>query len=82
MREFCLILAAALVSSLLGAGFGWLIGHNVPEIFDLLAPLQQIKAKAAVGAALGAIAGLLLGAGTMAAGLLIAALKSRPWRTP
>lgn len=78
MREFCYILAAGLVSSLLGAGFGWLIGHYVPEFLDLLSPIQQIEAKAAVGAALGAINGLLLGAGTMAAGLLIAALKSRP----
>jgi hypothetical protein len=81
MREFCLILAAALVSSLLGAGFGWLIGHYAPEFFQLLAPWQTINAKDAVGAALGAITGLLLGAGTMAAGLLIGALKARAGRS-
>jgi hypothetical protein len=77
MREFGLILLAALGSSILGAGFGWLIGALAPEFLTTLFPMQPLESPERVAAALGAIAGLFLGAGAMAVGLLIAAVRGR-----
>ena len=81
MREFIAIVVAGLTSSLLGAGFGCLVGAYCPEFLEMLFPFRTIKSPVGVGATLGAINGLLLGAASMAAGLFIAALRSRP-RTP
>lgn len=77
MREFFYIVAAAIASSLLGAGFGWLIGRFAPETLAILFPFKEIQSPVSVAAGLGAISGLGLGAGAMAVGLFVAALRSR-----
>lgn len=77
MREFLTIVAAAFVSSVLGALFGWAIGRFAPEVLSVLFPVVPIQSPPPTAAALGAICGLLLGAGAMAAGLFIAALRQR-----
>ncbi|MBX3434884.1 MAG: hypothetical protein KF847_16320 [Pirellulales bacterium] len=82
MREFGLILLAALVSSLLGAGFGWMIGRLSPEFLQILFAGTKIRDAASVAAALGAVCGLFLGAASMTAGLLITALRARAGKSP
>jgi hypothetical protein len=77
MREFASILVAALISAALGAAFGWTIGTYAPELLAALFPLRPIDTPVAVATALGAVCGLLLGAGAMTAGLFIAALRAR-----
>jgi hypothetical protein len=77
MREFFQILFAAIGSSLLGAIFGWGIGHFAPEFMVLLAKPFEIQSPQPVAAALGAICGLGLGAIAMSVGVLAAAFKTR-----
>jgi hypothetical protein len=77
MREFSLILFAGLLSALLGAGFGWLVGNYAPEFIALLAKPYSVNSPASVGCATGAIAGLFIGAAAMTIGLLVAALRTR-----
>jgi hypothetical protein len=77
MREFGLILAAALGSAALGAAFGWAIGRYAPEFLTTIFPFRPIEAPTAVATALGAVSGLVLGAGAMTAGLFIAAMRTR-----
>jgi hypothetical protein len=77
MREFGMIVAAALGSSVLGAGFGWLVGRFAPEFITLLAQPFVVKSPLSIAVAMGAIAGLLIGAGAMAVGLAVAALRGR-----
>jgi hypothetical protein len=77
MREFVSIVVAGFISSLLGAAFGWTIGEYAPEVVEILFPFKPIDEPSRVAPALGAIAGLLLGAITMTAGLFIAALRVR-----
>jgi hypothetical protein len=78
MRECGLIVAAGLASALLGAGFGWIIGTNVPEFIQLLfGRFVVVESPVGVATVLGAINGLWIGAAAMAVGLLVAALRVR-----
>ena len=56
MREFGMIVAAGLGSSVLGAGFGWLVGRFSPELITLLAKPFEVHSPLAVAVAMGAIA--------------------------
>jgi hypothetical protein len=77
MREFVLIVVAGLFSALLGAGFGWLVGHFASEFVTLLAKPYPVDSPDTVATALGAIVGLGLGAVAMSVGLLASALRTR-----
>jgi hypothetical protein len=77
MREFGMILGAALSSAVLGTAFGWLIGRLAPELVELLAEPHFVKSPHRVAAALGAVCGLGLGAAAMSVGLIASALRSR-----
>ncbi|MCA9234866.1 MAG: hypothetical protein KDA44_05320 [Planctomycetales bacterium] len=77
MREFGLILLAGVGCAALGAGFGWLLGSYAPEFIQMLAGPRELKAPERVALALGAVNGLLIGAGAMGAGLLVAAIRGR-----
>lgn len=76
VREFLLILLAAVVSSLLGLAVGAGIGRLAPELIHHLTRPDKIAAPVNVGAAMGLISGLLIGAATMIAGRFITALFS------
>ena len=77
MREFGLILIAALMSSVLGAGFGWLVGKFAPDFIRLLAEPYTVRYPLQVAVAMGAIAGLGIGAAAMSVGLIASALRGR-----
>ncbi len=75
-REFLLILAGGGVGSVLGAGFGALVGAVSPEFMDVLAHPHPVGTPERVGAAMGMVGGLLVGAAGMAAGRLIGAARA------
>lgn len=81
MREFLLILAAALGCALLGGGFGYAIGLLSPEFIDEIVG-RHIGQPERMGTVLGLLTGLLLGAGTMAFGLLVSAFRAWATRVP
>ena len=81
-RDFALIVSAALGSAVLGAGFGWLIGHFAPEFVVLLAMPNPIESPVRVATALGAIVGLGLGMVSMLVVLVAAAIRNRNDRRP
>jgi hypothetical protein len=81
MREFCMIFAAGLISSVLGGGFGWLVGRISPEFIQMLAQPYRVQSAERLAAAMGTIAGLLIGAAAMAFGLLISAIRSQSKRS-
>jgi len=76
MRGFIFILLAGLGCGVLGAGGGWLIGRLSPEFIALVAQPVPVAEAENLGAALGAVSGLLLGAGAMAFGLVIEAFRA------
>lgn len=78
-REFLLIVAAGLLGSALGTGFGALVGVLSPEFVQAVIAPQPIVEPVRTGAAMGMIAGLLLGAATMVAGRFLGAV--REWAT-
>ena len=77
MREFVLIVVAALISAVLGAGFGCLIGAFAPEFVELLARPDPVRSPQRVATALGAVCGLGLGALVMSVGIVASALRAR-----
>jgi len=77
IREFLLIAAAALVSSIIGGGFGYAIGIIAPEFINVLTHPHRVGMPGPVGAAMGMISGLLLGAAVMGFVLLVAAIRAR-----
>ena len=70
-------IVGGLFSSILGTGFGWLIGYFAPEFVTLLAGPFEIKSPLQVATAMGAIAGLGIGAAAMAVGLLVSVVRTR-----
>jgi len=74
-REFLLILAGAVLGSVLGTGFGALVGVVSPEFIDVLTHPHPIHAPQRVGAAMGMIGGLFVGGAAMAAGRLLGAVR-------
>jgi hypothetical protein len=81
MREFCMILTAGLISCALGGGFGWLVGRISPEFIQMLARPYPVQDPERFAAAMGTIAGLVIGAAAMAFGLLIAVIRSHGKRS-
>ena len=77
MREFGMIVVAGLISAVLGAVFGWLIGRLAPEFIELLARPDRVRSPDRVAAALGAVSGLGLGAIAMSVALIASALRAR-----
>lgn len=77
MREFTMIVVAGLISSVLRAAFGWLIGRLAPEFVELLAKPYQVESPERVATALGAVCGLGLGAVAMSVGLIASAVRAR-----
>jgi hypothetical protein len=80
MREFTLIVFAALSSAVLGGLFGAGIGYLSPEFIDMLADPRKIASPEKVGAAIGLVSGLLLGAVVMAFSLLVETIRGRSRR--
>lgn len=74
-REFILIVAGGLIGSVLGAGFGLFVGILSPELIGMLAHPHPVHAADRLGAALGLICGLMIGAGSMIIGRLISAVR-------
>lgn len=79
MRGFLLILCAGLGCAVLGGILGWLLGVFSPEFIALVAQPQPVVEPARLGAALGAVSGLLMGSLAMVAGLLVGVLRA--WLT-
>jgi hypothetical protein len=75
MRTFLLIVIAGLACAALGSGVGWLAGSLSPEFIALVAQPDPVAAPQRLGAALGLVSGLLLGAAAMAFGLLVEAFR-------
>src|SRR5262249_42705910 len=75
MRAFVLIVLAGLGSAALGSGFGWLVGSLSPEFIALVAQPYHVADPQRLGAALGLVSGLLLGAAAMGFGLLVEAIR-------
>jgi hypothetical protein len=76
MRVFLLILVAALGCAALGCGFGWLVGTLSPEFIALLTQPTPVDDPQRLGAALGLVFGLLIGAAAMGFGLLVEAFRT------
>jgi hypothetical protein len=76
MRAFLLIVIAALGCAALGSGFGWLVGALSPEFIELLTQPYPVAEPQRLGAALGLVLGLFLGAPAMGFGLLVEALRA------
>jgi hypothetical protein len=76
MRAFLLIVVAGLVCAALGSGFGWLVGCLSPEFVELVAQPHPVADPQRLGAALGQVSGLLLGAAAMGFGLLVEAIRA------
>jgi hypothetical protein len=77
MREFVMIVAAALVSAVAGAAFGALLAYLSPEfVFGVGFP-REVGNPVRFASALGAVVGLFLGAATMAFALLVGLLHRR-----
>jgi hypothetical protein len=75
MRVFLLIVIAGLGCAVLGSGFGWLIGTLSDEFIALLTHPYPVAEPQRLGAALGLVLGLLLGATAMGFGLLVEAFR-------
>jgi len=75
MRGFLLIIIAGLGSAALGCGLGWLVGRLSPEFIELVALTPTVAEPARLGAALGLVSGLLLGAAAMAFGLVVDVIR-------
>ena len=73
--EFLLILTGGIVGSILGMGFGALVGAVSPEFIDVLTHPIPIHAPEWAGAAMGLIGGLLIGAASMVAGRFVGAIR-------
>ena len=73
-REFLLILAGGIIGSILGMGFGALVGAAFPEFIKLLTDPHTMHT-ASLGAAMGVIGGLLIGAASMVAGRFVGAIR-------
>jgi hypothetical protein len=82
MRVFLLIVIAGLVCAALGSGFGWLVGTLSPELIALIAQPTPVAEAQRLGAALGLVSGLFLGAGAMGFGLLVEAFRAWAIRGP
>jgi hypothetical protein len=77
MREFAIILGAALDSAILGGAFGSIIADMSPELIRCIASPQEVASPQGFGRALGAVSGLILGAATMIFVLALNAFRSR-----
>jgi hypothetical protein len=75
-----MILGAGIVSTVLGAGFGWLIGRLSPEFVQLLAMPIDVKEPERLATAIGAVSGLIIGAAAMVVGLIVSAIRGRTSR--
>jgi hypothetical protein len=77
MREFAMIVVAGIVSAVLSAGFGWLIGRLSPEFIQLLAAPIEVKEPERLATAIGVVSGLMIGAAAMVVGLIVSAIRGR-----
>jgi hypothetical protein len=77
MRGFLLIFAAGMGSAFLGGALGWFIGILSPEFIQLVAGPFPVANPGELGAALGIVSGLLMGAMAMAFGLVIGVFRGR-----
>ena len=76
MRGFFLIVAGGLVSSILGGVLGGIIGWISPEFVELVTDPHPVADPVRLGAGLGVVSGLLLGAAAMAFSLLVGVFRT------
>lgn len=75
-REFALTAAGALAGAALGAGFGALVGAASPEFIALVCHPRKVEGPAALGGAMGAVGGVMMGAAAMVAARLLGVLRT------
>jgi hypothetical protein len=76
-REFFLIVAGGFIGSALGTAFGALVAVLFPDFVELLWRPDPVGPAVPLGAAMGMVFGLPIGAAAMAAGRLIGAARAR-----
>ncbi len=74
-REFFLIVAGGFVGSVLGTAFGALVGLLFPDFVAIIWRPEPVGPTAPLGAGMGMVLGLPIGAAAMAAGRLIGAVR-------
>jgi hypothetical protein len=74
-REFFLIVLGGFIGSVLGAGFGALVGLLFPDFVTNIFRPDAVGDTITSGAGLGMVCGLPIGAAAMAAGRLIEAVR-------
>jgi len=74
-REFFLIVAGGLIGSMLGTGFGALVGLLFPDFIIAMWRPEPIGPSVPLAAAMGMVLGLPIGAVSMAAGRMIDAVR-------
>ena len=74
-REFFLIVAGGFIGSALGIAFGGLVGLLLPDFVAIIWRPEPVGPTAPLGAGMGMVGGLLVGAGAMVAGRLVGAVR-------
>jgi hypothetical protein len=74
-REFFLIVAGGLVGSVLGTAFGALVGVLFPDFVAMIWRPEPVGPTASLGAGMGMVLGLPIGAAAMVAGRLSGAVR-------
>ncbi|HEY2910828.1 MAG TPA: hypothetical protein VGI99_11315 [Gemmataceae bacterium] len=77
-RDFFLIVAGGYLGAFLGLGFGALVGWMFPEVIEMIWKPEPLEAfNVEIGAGMGMIAGIPIGATGMAAARFINAIRER-----
>ena len=75
-REFFLIVAGGFIGSALGTAFGGLVGLLFPDFVAMLWRPEPVGPTVPLGAGMGMVFGLPIGAAAMAAGRLVGAVRA------
>lgn len=75
-REFFLIVAGGFIGSALGLAFGGLVGLLFPDFVSMLWRPEPVGSTASLGAGMGMVFGLPIGAAAMVAGRFIGAVRA------
>ena len=81
-REFFLIIAGGFIGAALGTAFGALVGLLFPDLVALLWWPEQVGPTVRLGAGMGMVFGLPIGAVAMVAGRVVGAIRAGAGRNP